>query len=58
MLPLKTIVTGWVCTLVANTCLTLPGFDSQHWKKKSTLPTVFIILGNIKDIIVLKREYK
>lgn len=33
MLPLKIIVTGWVRTLLANTCLILPGFDSQHWKK-------------------------
>lgn len=33
MPPLKIIVTGWVCTLVANICLTLPGFDSQHPKK-------------------------
>lgn len=57
MPPLKIIVTGWVCTLVANTCLTLLGFDSQHWKK-STLPTVFILLGNMQGIIVLKREYK
>lgn len=55
MPPLKIIVTGWVRTLVANTCLILPGFDSQHWKKNQPCkPIVFIILGNMKDIIALK----
>lgn len=30
MQPLKIFVAGWVCTLIVNTWLTLPGLDSQH----------------------------
>lgn len=47
MPPLKTIVTGWVCTLVAKTCLTLPGFDSQHWGKKNQPCQQFLLYYGI-----------
>lgn len=57
MPPLKIIVTGWVCTLVANICLTLPGFDSQH-PKKINLANSFYYIREYERYNSFKRDYK